>query len=255
VNGLLPQPASLFVGSVRHARLGLVPARFNYRLFMVMLDLDRLDEAFDRCVIWSHRRIAPAWFRRRDHLGAPGSDLASCARDLVQSRTGHRPEGRVLLLTNLRYAGIGMNPVSFYWCLRGDGSSVQAVIAEINNTPWRERHCYVVEPDKSVSFSKAFHISPFQGMAQRYRWRIGTPTDRLSICMRSDEEGTPVFRASLRMKQLAWTRANRSRALLTHPFLTARILAGIYGQALRLSLRGAKFFPHPGRVSAEGPTR
>ena len=112
---------------------------------MSLLDLDELPELFDRHPLYSARRPAPARFRRSDYLGDPSVPLAESARRLVEQRTGRRPNGPVRLLTNLRYLGLVFNPVSFFYLYDRSEEEVDAVIAEVTNTPWRQRHAYVVE--------------------------------------------------------------------------------------------------------------
>jgi DUF1365 family protein len=118
-------------------------------MFMVLLDLDELPRCFDGRLLWSARRPALAWFRRADYLGDPGTPLARAVRELVAERTGTRPEGPIRLLTHLRYFGHCFNPVSFYYCYDRDGERVQAVVAHVTNTPWGERHAYVMPVERA----------------------------------------------------------------------------------------------------------
>jgi DUF1365 family protein len=37
-----------------------------------------------------------------------------------------------------------MNPVSFYYCFDAAGARLETIVAEITNTPWKERHQYVL---------------------------------------------------------------------------------------------------------------
>ena len=117
---------------------------FRYPLFMAYLDLDELPELFDGRLLWSARRPAVAWFRRADYLGAPGTPLDEAVRELVLERTGIGLDGPIRLLTHLRYLGHCFNPVSFYYCYDPPGERVRAVVAHVTNTPWGERHAYVL---------------------------------------------------------------------------------------------------------------
>ena len=177
--------SAIYEGWVRHRRLGPVRHSFRYRVFMTLLDLDELPELFDRHPLYSARRPAPVRFRRSDYLGDPDVPLAESARRLVEERTGYRPEGPVRLLTHLRYLGRGFNPVSFYYLYDRAGERVEAVIAEVTNIPWRERHAYVVERNGSGPIrgrlAKRLHVSPFMPMEQSYDWRISEPGDALDV--------------------------------------------------------------------------
>ena len=185
----------LYEGSVRHRRRGDVENEFRHRLFMVYLDLDELPSALDASRLWSARRPAPAWFRRADHLGDPAIPLADATRELVRERTGVEADGPVRLLTNLRYFGHCFNPVSFYYCFEPGGKRLQALVAEVTNTPWGERHAYVIEGKQRDSavldgqFDKALHVSPFMGMDHRYDARAALPAQLLSVHISSIRAG------------------------------------------------------------------
>jgi DUF1365 family protein len=255
----------LYEGSVRHRRVGIeeVKNEIRYPLFMAYLDLDELPSCFDGALLWSARRPALAWFRRSDYLGDPDTPLDDAVRALVQERTGSRPEGPIRLLTHLRYFGKSFNPVSFYYCFDGDGDGerVAAVVADVTNTPWGERHAYVMGVvDRTdhgtvtlmrAQFAKQLHVSPLMGMDHTYDWRLTEPAEQLLVHIDSrGADGESVFDATLSLNRRELTPGALRSVLLRYPFLTARILARIYGHALRLKLRGAKYFPHPERAPA-----
>jgi hypothetical protein len=227
---------------------------------MVYLDLDELPGVFRGRWLWSTERPAFARFRRRDHLGNPALPLARCVRDLVEARCGRRPLGPIRLLTHLRYAGFGFNPVSFYYCFAQGEGRVEAVVAEVTSTPWGERHCYVLASDPAgdarwPETPKELHVSPFLGMDLRYAWTLPAPghTLALRIAIR-DPGGEPLFEASLALERREITGRSLARALLGHPFITAQGFAAIYWQALRLWRKGAPFHPHPRTAEAAWET-
>ena len=134
----------LYEGTVRHRRLTPVAHQFRHSLFMMYLDLDELPTLFRNRWFWSNERFNVATFRRSDHFGDPAVSLEETVRALVESRTGRRPTGPIRLLTHLRYFGYCFNPLSVYFCFANDGQSLDTVVAEVSNTPWGERHCYVL---------------------------------------------------------------------------------------------------------------
>lgn len=252
--------SALYEGWVRHRRDLPVPHRFGYRLFMLYLDLDELDQVFAGRWLWSTRGPALASFTRRDHLGPPEVPLAMAVRDLVEQRTGHRPKGPVRLLTHLRYFGYRFNPVSFYYCHAEDGATLQAIVAEINNTPWGEQHCYVLEcPGERragadvFEFEKTFHVSPFMPMAMRYRWRFRAPGAQLLVHMENFEQDRKVFDATLVLARRPLTGRALARVLVVYPLMTLKVIAAIHWQALKLWLKGVPVHTHPAAIATTGP--
>jgi DUF1365 family protein len=246
----------LYEGSVRHRRMAPLEGEFRYPLFMAYLDLDELPQLFEKPWLWSARRPAVARFRRADHLGDPSVALRDAVAELVREETGTSPQGPIRLLTHLRYFGYCFNPVSFYYCYDAGGENVTAVVAHVTNTPWGESHPYVMEVDARADrgtvalmrgeFDKRLHVSPLMGMDQVYDWRLTEPSERLSVHIESRApDGQATFDATLSLARREITPWTLRRALLRYPFLTGRITARIYAQALRLKLRGASYFPHP----------
>jgi DUF1365 family protein len=232
---------------------------FDFPLFMVYLDLAELEHVFRGRWLWSTRRAALARFRREDHLGDPRVPLAQAVRELVAERTGRWPQGPIRLLTHLRYAGFCFNPVSFYYC-HDAGGRLEAIVADVSNTPWNERHCYVLPADRSdaptqrFASSKEFHVSPFMGMDLEYVWTFHAPGERLAVRIENREcDGRPLFDAVLALRRREITGASLAFALLRFPLLTLQVIAAIYWQAFRLHRKGAPTFPHPAH-GLENPT-
>lgn len=244
----------LYEGWVRHRRYGDSAAgTLRHPLFMAYLDLEELPQALDEHRLFAARagRFAVARFTRKDHLGDPARPLIEEVRALVAARTGSRPSGPVRLLTHLSCLGYCFNPVSFYYCFDTTGERVAAVVAEVTNTPWGERHAYVLGPELEGSFAKQLHVSPFMGMDHTYAWRMSNPGAELSVEIASTQGDARVFDAtlSMRRKPLSW------RVLARHPLMTQRVASAIYAHGLRLKLRGARYFPNPSGAAPIGRRR
>lgn len=244
----------IYEGTIRHRRFAPVKNEFRYRLFLVYLDLAELEPVFTLHPLWSYDRPNIAWFRRKDHFGNPQMPLDQAVRDLVQGETGRRPEGPVRVLCHLRYFGHCFNPASFYYCWDPSDERLQAIVVEIQNTPWAESHCYVMAPDgnehplpdwRRHRFTKAFHVSPFIDMAVRYDWRFRVPCEMLNVHMIDYQQGRKIFDASLDLRRREISRRRLGRVLLRYPLMTVKVIAMIYWQAARLTLKGAPFYTHP----------
>jgi DUF1365 family protein len=241
----------IYKGWVEHRRLAPREHRFRYRMFMLYIDLAELPRLFDRTPGWSAKRPALAWFKRSDYLQPHAVPLDRAVRDLVAARTGVRPVGPIRLLTHLRYFGYCMNPVSFYYCFDAAGDSVQAIVAEITNTPWGERHQYVLDVDaaagglKRFDFAKDFHVSPFMPMDMQYRWCFNLPSRRLFVNMQNFRGVARMFTATLNLREEAVTPLALLRTLGSFPFMTLRVIASIHWQALKLWVKRTPIYAHP----------
>jgi uncharacterized protein len=262
--------SAVYEGTVRHRRFEPVEHEFSYRLFLMYLDLGELPGVLDPYPLWSARRAAPARFRREDFMGDPARPLAECARDVVAGATGERPPGPVRLLAGLRYLGHSFNPVSFYYCFDSAGERVEAVVADVENIPWGERHPYVLArreregPVLSDELDKSLHVSPLMGMDQTYGFRAGEPGERLAVHIESrpQRSSQPAaeprpgaggdasrpgksFDATLNLRRHELSRPLLARLLARYPAMSLQVVAKIYAQSLRLKLKGARYFPHP----------
>jgi uncharacterized protein len=248
--------SAIYVGTVAHVRLAPVPHAFRTRLRLFYLDLAELDAALGVHPALGHERRAWASFRRADHLGHPHRPLDESVRDLVEERSGVRPRGPIALLTALRRIGWLQNPVSLYYCFDTAGHRVEAVVAEVTNTPWHEREAYVLRrTGAGLSFRarKALHVSPFMAMEQDYAFELAEPDRALAVRISNLEAGRPIFHASFEADRRPLSRAEVTRLLVRDPLGPIRTSAAIYGHALRLALRGAPFHAHPGSRTAEAP--
>ncbi len=256
--GFTTMKSCIYLGKVKHRRMAPVMHAFKYRMFLMYLDLDELPELFGSRWFWSSRRPALARFCREDHFGDPGTGLDESVRRMVSEQTGRRPEGPIRLLTSLRYFSYVFNPVSFYYCFNRQDTAVETIVAEVNNTPWGERHCYVLPQEKDVGKGdvkrqfpeKRMHVSPFMEMDVQYDWRFNTPSDLLTAHMENSREGRKVFDATLVLQRQEITAFSLAKVLVGYPLMTLKIIVAIHWEALRLWLKGAPVHDHPAKKAA-----
>jgi DUF1365 family protein len=245
--------SAMYEGVLTHARFGPGPAHsFRYKVVLPLLDLAEVDEVMGLHPAWSGRRVSPVRFRRQDFLGDPATPLDRAVRDLVGERTGLDPGGPVAMLANLRTWGWLFNPICLYFCAdtagrAGDPGHVSSLVAEVENTPWHDRHAYVVGPPGRHRFAKELHVSPFLPMGLVYELRYTAPGEHLTVGLDVLHDDQRLFAATLSLRRRSLDRAALGRLLWNYPAMTHRVTAGIYAHAGRLRLKGAPFFSHPTR--------
>lgn len=247
--------SSIFSGQVSHWRKSPVEHAFKYRVFMMYLDLAELDRVFAGRWFWSTRRAAIARFRRENHFGDPALPLDTCVRNTVAEKTGKRPGGPIRLLTNLSYFGYCFNPISLYYCFDESGERLETVVAEVSNTPWGERHCYVLpdelnsgdEVTRRFKIDKQLHVSPFMDMDISYDWLLSTPSENLAVRILNNANGKQLFGATLNLRRREITARSLAAVLLGYPFMTFKVIAAIHWQATKLWLKDCPVVVHPNK--------
>lgn len=252
----------IYKGRVKHRRLKPFH-QFSYGLFMLYLDLDEMPMLLKQGIGPGKRFFSPASFLRKDHLGNPAIPLAEAVRNLVKERTGASPVGPIRMLTLLRNFGCYFCPLCLYYCFDPDGKTVRQIVGEVTNTPWLQKHWYVLwegnrkgpSTDLCFAHSKDFHVSPFMDMNMRYEWSLNSPGHDLNVSLASCVEDRPIFEVSLVLKRHELSRNSMALALWRYPWMSARVIQGIYWQALHLWRKKCKFYGHPNSVSSGAPGR
>ncbi|QIL89001.1 DUF1365 family protein [Microbulbifer sp. SH-1] len=247
--------SGIYTGWIQHRRFAPRNHSFRYRGFMVYAFLDELPLILAQTALWSESRWAPAQYRREDFFGNPDVPLDQAVRDRVEEEGGCRPEGPIAFLANWRYFGYNMNPISIYYCFDRTGSAVEALLVDVHNTPWNERHGYVLalgERNRNrvqkTCFQKTLHVSPFMPLDQVYLWRSTTPGDRLTVSIRSIEAGNCVFDACMSLAREEITASVLRNKLIQFPLFTVKVISAIYWQALKLFVKRVPLFSHPGNT-------
>lgn len=242
--------SAIYKGWVRHRRSDGVAHQFQYRVFMALIDLAELAQLEQNIVGFSTRGWTPISLRRDDHAGPDHLSLEEFVKNKVTESGVDEPIGAIRLLTNLRWFGHCFNPLSVYYCYAADKKTLCAAVLEVTNTPWGERHCYVIDmtrPDSIKNFDKSLHVSPFFGMDMRYSSYIGDPAEVLSLALNNIQSQSVVHRASLVLKREPLTSKGLWLAGLGEVSMTLKVKWRIHWQALRLFIKGARFYKHPAR--------
>ncbi len=243
----------LYLGNLQHRRWAPVDHVFRYRLYLAYLDLDEVPGLLHRGYGLRAGRFAATAYRRSDHMGDPRVPLADFVREQVAQHTGTRPDGPIRLLTLLRNWGYYFNPLSLYYCFDAAGTGVETVMAEVTNTPWGERHAYVLHagnrqperPGLRFRHPKGFHVSPFMDLDMDYQWQLNEPGSTIRVGIVSWRGDQRLFDVHLVLRRQEWTRRSWFGTLARYPWMTARVSQAIYWQAFRLWRKRCPFHSHP----------
>ncbi|MEM9277190.1 MAG: DUF1365 domain-containing protein [Pseudomonadota bacterium] len=246
----ISDPAVLYFGKVMHARMKPKAHRFNYKVFSLLIDLDRLVEASGVSKVFSVNSGNLVSFHEKDHGKRDGTSLRDNIDELLL-KGGLEQPSKVLLWCNPRVLGYTFNPLSIYYCYNSR-DEITALVYQVHNT-FGQSHSYVaqVSPDLESNASirqsadKRFYVSPFLDMDLRYDFRIHPPDDNLRIrILEHDAEG-PILSATFSGYQQSLKTTKLLLGISQTLGLSLKIIAGIHFEALFLWLKGIKLRPKP----------
>ncbi len=238
---------AIYRGWVRHRRYSPRSHAFRYRVFFLWLELDHLS-SLPRLSPWfSTTGFAALRFKDSDYLDPKTATNSRAVWQKVVDLGGKDFSGRVFLLGQVRCLGLYFSPVNFFYCY-DEAEQLRYVLAEVSNTPWNERHYYLVPARVHHSAEKDFHVSPFLPMDMRYQWRTPAPNERLCLHIENHREHK-VFDATLIMKRHPLNAPELRNSLRQIPVISVHIVTGIYWQALRLLMKRIPFVPYPKQES------
>lgn len=233
-------------GRTVHRRTTPFVSQFAYRLFLIDIDIDRLDEASRQSGLFNARRLALFSFRQKDH-GALGQDTLRNWAEKEFSSAGVDARGcHIRLVTFPRHLFYKFAPISL-WIAETDEGAPQGILYEVRNT-FGERHVYAASLDDERSLHKAdkvFHVSPFFDMTGTYRFSLRYRGDELFLTVATVGSSRPFHTASLETQASAATTGSFAKAALFMPMSTLGVTLGIHWEALKLWLKGANYHRKP----------
>lgn len=266
----LEENSCIYVGRIRHRRFVPKKHNFSYPLFMLYLDLDELHTLFSKKWFCSLERFNLVSFRREDYLCPETESLKNAVIQQVKNSLGDSVDiHSVRALLHIRYLNVVFNPVVFYYCFDADNNPV-AILSEITNTPWGERHSYVLPIEDKLSddaiikknlsnkkyqyiFNKCFHVSPFNPMNMVYKWTFSLPSTYLQVHMenrlapsksQTNDLEQKHFDSTLLLERKDFNK-EFGKTLIQYPFITVKVITGIYWQAFKLWLKQVPFYDNP----------
>lgn len=244
--------SAIYRGTVRHRRFAPRRHEFSLPLFMMWLKVEEIPALLDSCWQFGRGRLSWARFRRADYIGPADQGIDTAVRNRIAELSGMSPEkiqGDVFMLCHLRYLGVYFSPLTLYY-LRQEGCW-RYLLAEVSNTPWNQRHYYLLDATDPADHAKAFHVSPFNPMDQDYRWRLTLPDRRHRGCVvhieswNREHQPGKAFDATLALRRYPLNQTELTRVLLRTPVQTLSVMTGIYWQALKLFCKRLPVYRHP----------
>ncbi|WP_100643340.1 DUF1365 domain-containing protein [Alteromonas facilis] len=235
--------SALYRGEVYHQRVVPKKHAFTYDIFLLWLRLDEIEFIDANVKGFSASGFAPLQFNRADYLGDPAEPLEQAVLARCSALAGVNIQGTVFLLGQVRTFGLYFSPVNFYF-VRNDDGHFTHMLAEVSNTPWNQRHHYLVDLNSQENTAKQFHVSPFNPMDMVYRWSIRQPNERLQLSL-SCHQQTRHFTAALNMKRELLNSNSLRHVVMSIPSMALRTVIGIYWQALKLFLKRVPFYSYP----------
>ena len=237
-----PDASALYVGRVIHERMHGIRHRLAYRVYMLLLDLDHIENR--RPGLLGRGRFGLLSWRAGDHGDRSG-------RPLRVQVEGHLAEagidiagGPIRLLTMPRILGYGFNPLSVFFCHHPDGT-LAAILYEVTNT-FHERHSYLIATPSAdgpvrQSADKAFFVSPLMDMDLTYDFTVRPPGEAVGVTIAVRRGQMPILTASFAGERRPLTSGALVRAFVTHPLLTWKVMWGIHWEAAVSMIKGAKY--------------
>ena len=245
--------SGLYPGVVSHTRLRPRRHSLRYRIFMLLLDLDELAALDRRLKLFSLKRFNLTGFDPRKHGDGSAAPLkAQVEAQLAAAGIAHG--GPVRMLAMPRILGMGFNPLTVYFCHRADGA-LSAILYEVSNT-FGERHSYLIpaddQPVVKQACDKGFYVSPFMDMDLSYAFRVRPPQavevgERVQVLVDVDDAEGRVLATGFVAQRQELTDRSLLHAWLTHPWMTAGVVAAIHWEALFIWLKGEKIRQRPAK--------
>lgn len=245
--------SAIYSGRLRHRRFIPKSHEFSYSIRLFYLDLAELPDLFNKNFFASARRPNLAWFNRKDYFGDPRIPLDTAVRNYIVSKKGYCPQGPIRLLTQLRIYGFCFNPISFYFLFEIGCEKPAMILAEVNNTPWNQRHAYILECDEQgkvkTDFDKVFHVSPFNPLAMTYRWISSEPAEKLIIHMENHQLSasgdSKHMDATMTLERMRWSPSEVNSIICMQPWIAIKVPLAIYWQAVKLFFKRVPFYSNP----------
>jgi len=241
------QESAIYQGDVVHQRFLPKHHKFTYSMFFFWLKLSEITDELNFVNYFSVNKRSLYQFKVSDYFPykqpQTPQELASAVKAKMQDLGASDVSGEIYFFGQVRALGIFFSPVNFYFHKPTTSDECNWMLAEVSNTPWNERHYYLVDMYNQKDTDKQFHVSPFNPIDMQYKWQVGQPNNSFNLalsCYKSERH----FTASLALKKHALSSKNMKRLVFKIPSTTLFSLIGIYWQALKLFIKRVPIYSH-----------
>lgn len=231
---------ALYVGDVVHKRARPKRHSLRYRVFSMLVDLDRLESLHEKLRFFSLNGFNLVSLVTSDFGPRDGSSIAAFIRRKAAA-AGVSDVARIRMLAYPRLLGFAFNPITVYFCEDASGA-VRFMAYEVSNT-FGEHHFYQSAVDAGAGeirhdVRKALFVSPFNTLEGSYRFSIRPPGENVFVGITLSTEEGGLLTAYFDAERRPLTDATLLKLLLAYPFMTAKVVVGIHWEALLLWLKG-----------------
>jgi len=246
---------AIYNGTVVHRRLKPKSHLLKYQVFSLLLDLDALESIDLAAIPLAVNRFGFLSFYESDHGDGRATGLKSWVMEQLSKTELNTADVRIRVLCYPRFIGYVFNPLTVFFCENKNGETI-AILYQVKNT-MGESHTYVMPIEANASLplkhecEKAMYVSPFTPMESSYSFNIVPPGDDICVSIQQSDDEGPLLNASFIGKFAAFDRTNLRHAILRHPLMTIKVIAGIHLEALKLWRKGVPVFRHTPQPGAD----
>jgi DUF1365 family protein len=239
--------AQLYAGRVSHIRHTPFQHKFNYRIWMMAIELDAMDTLAASSVCFAHNRFGLLSIHDKDHGFRDGRPLRAYVEEALTRQGFQDYAAKIVFVSIPRLLGYAFNPISFYYCYDAQGK-LGAVLHQVKNTFGGQLgYLMSVEDENNIhqSAAKRLRVSPFFDLAGGYHFSLTAPGENLKIMIQYSAAGEKRLTAAMALRARPFNGTSIFRLLLQMPLTPLKVIAAIHFEALRLYLKGAKFHAAP----------
>ena len=233
----------LFEGLVMHKRFRPFKHSFKYKITYFWFDIFKIKNFF----LFKLNKISLFSFFDKDHgpIKEKRSLLRYFKKELKKKSINDVVFIKAMCLP--RIIGYAFNPISVFVCFNTN-KKASAIIFEVSNT-FRERHAYlcrIKKGNKNYFFiNKKLYVSPFFKVEGNYKIKFSVDRSLLHLFIIYEIKNQKVFEASFIGNFKDMTEFNLLKVFFLRTVQNIKVTFGIYIQALKLFVKGAKYIKRP----------